>query len=322
LNTTQTVLSETVSIRLLDSVIFTPTDGIVLTTTNSFAVEGHAVAAPWQVGVITVTVNGAVWQTHIYGSGLIQDWSDTFDPATYNPPGDGRYRFLSVVREANDPDGNREQTVLYPVTVTVDSLPPSTPTFTTTVFTTVHRADVWPVFLTGIVTDIVGLDRVETDRDGEGWIRAAHDGVTWRARWTHDDSASDHVTYTVSTRAIDLVGRVVSATETITFDVVPPEPVTVTMGYQDPLIPLIYHPLVPGQTVTDSYVLRTAWTPSTDGAGVKGYLYGWTTSPTATTGLSSTVHSGASAYTVTQVISEARAVYAHVIPIDNHGNRQ
>ena len=164
----QTVLSETVSIRLLDSVIFTPTDGIVLTTTNSFAVEGHAVAAPWQVGVITVTVNGAVWQTHIYGSGLIQDWSDTFDLATYNPPGDGRYRFLSVVREANNPDGNREQTVLHPVTVTVDSLPPSTPTFTTTVFTTVHRADVWPVFLTGIVTDIVGLDRVETDRDGEG----------------------------------------------------------------------------------------------------------------------------------------------------------
>jgi|GEM_PF-861398 len=318
----QTALSETVSVRLLDSAIFTPTDGIVLTTTGAFNTEGRAVAAPYQVDVITVTINGAVWQTHNYGGGLTRHWIDPFDPAAYNPPGDGRYRFLSVAREYNNPAGNREQTVLHPVTVTVDSLPPSTPTFSTTVFTTAHRAEAWPVFLTGVVTDIVGLDRVETNRDDAGWVRAAHDGVTWRARWTHDDSQSDHVTYTVSVRAVDLVSRTAQATETITFDVVPPAFVTPTLSYRDALNPSLYHPLTPGQIVTDSHVLRVVWPPSDDGAGVRGYHAGWTTAPTGTVGLSYTAHSGAPGYTVTQVISEAQAVYARVVPVDEHGNRR
>ncbi len=318
----QTALSETISIRLLDSAIITPTDGIVLTTTNAFNVEGQAVGIPYGIGAITVTINDAVWQQHTYSGPMLQNWSDTFNPAAYNPPGDGRYRFLSVAREYSNPAGNREQTVLHPVTVTVDSLPPSTPTFTTTVFTTAHRAVAWPVFLTGVVTDIVGVKRVETNRDGEGWIRAAHDGVTWRARWTHDDSASDNVTYTVSVRAVDLVTRTTQATATITFDVVPPTFVTTTLGYQDSLNPFLYHPLEPGQIVTDSHVLRITWPSSGDGAGVSGYHAGWTTSPTATTGLSYTVHSGAPAYAVTRAIGEAQVVYARVVPVDNLGNRQ
>lgn len=318
----QTVLSETISIRLLDSAILTPTDGTVFTTTAPFNVEGHAVAIPWGVGVVTVTVNGNVWQTHIYGSGFTANWSDSFDPATYNPPGDGRYRFLSLVREANNPDGNREQTLLHPVTITVDSLPPSTPTFTTTVFTTAHRAETWPVFLTGVVTDIVGVERVELNRDGEGWVRVAHDGTTWRFRWTRDESRSDNVTYTVSVRAVDLVSHTSQATATIVFDVVPPAPVTITMEVQDPLNPLLYYPVQPGQIITDSHVLRLEWTSSSDGAGVRGYLYGWTTSPTATTGLSYTAHTGLPAYSALQTIGEAQTVYAHVVPIDNYGNRQ
>ncbi|HOS78982.1 MAG TPA: Ig-like domain-containing protein [Anaerolineae bacterium] len=318
----QTALSETVIVRLLDSAIFTPTDGIVLTTTNAFNVEGRAVGIPYGIGAITVTINDAAWQTHAYGGGMTQQWMDVFNPATYNPPGDGRYRFLSVAREFSNPAGNREQTVLHPVTVTVDSLPPSTPTFSTTVFTTAHRAEAWPVFLTGVVTDLVGLDRVETNRDGEGWVRAAHDGVTWRARWTHDDSQSDNVTYTVGVRAVDLVDRISAFTDTITFDVLSPAFVTPTLSYRDALNPLLYHPVEAGQIVTDSHTLRVVWPSSSDGAGVSGYYAGWTTAPTATTGLSYTAHSGASAYTVTQVISEAQVVYARVVPVDNHGNRQ
>ena len=318
----QTVMSETVIVRLLDSAIFTPTDGIVFTTTTAFNTEGRAVGIPYGIGAITVTINDAVWQTHIYGGGPTQHWTDSFNPATYNPPGDGRYRFLSVAREWNNPAGNKEQTVLHPVTITVDSLPPSTPTFTHTVITTAHRAEGGALFLTGIVTDIVGVQRVETNRDGEGWIRAAHDGTNWRARWTHDDSESDNVTYTVSVRAIDLVTRTSQTTETITFDMVLPELVTVTMDYQDLIIPLIYHPVESGQIVTDSHTLRINWTPSSDGSGVDGYRTGWTTSLTDTTGLSFTAHSGASVYSATQVISEAQTVYAHVVSSDNNGNRQ
>jgi len=275
-------MSETVIVRLLDSAILTPTDGLVLTTTASFNTEGRAVGIPYGIGAITVTVNDAVWRTRTYGGGFTQQWTDPFNPATYNPPGDGRYRFLSVAREYNNPAGNKEQTVLHPVTITVDSLPPSTPTFTTTVFTTAHRAETWPVFLSGVVTDIVGVAKVETNRNGEGWVRAAHDGVTWRARWTHDAGESDNVTYTVTVRALDLVDRVSAYTHTITFDVLPPEAVTVTMNYLDTGLPPGYHQLTPGQILTDSHLLNITWPSSSDGAGVRGYLYGWTTSPTAT----------------------------------------
>ncbi len=67
-----TVLSETVVVRLLDSAIFTPTDGIVFTTTAAFNTEGRAVGIPYGIRAITVTINDAVWQTHIYGGGPTQ----------------------------------------------------------------------------------------------------------------------------------------------------------------------------------------------------------------------------------------------------------
>jgi hypothetical protein len=178
------------------------------------------------------------------------------------------------------------------------------------------------VFLTGVVTDIVGLDQVETNRDGEGWVRVAHDGTTWRARWTHDDSASDHVTYTVSVRGVDLVSRTAQTTETITFDVVPPASVTSTLSYREDAFPFAERSVTPGQVITDGHTLRTTWTPSSDGAGVSGYYVGWMTAPTGTAGLSHTIHSGTPVYSFTRVISEAQVVYAHVVPVDNHGNRR
>jgi hypothetical protein len=46
------------------------------------------------------------------------------------------------------------------------------------------------------------------------------------------------------------------------------------------------------------------------------------TAPTGTAGLSHTIHSGTPVYSFTRVISEAQVVYAHVVPVDNHGNRR
>ena len=125
----QTVMSETIEpLLLIDSAIFTPTDGMLVTTTTPFNVEGYA-AALYGVSNITVTVNGTIWRTHFYGGGITQDWTDLSPPLTYNPPGDGRYRFVSIARENYRPSGNREQTILHPITITVDSLPPTIPTF-------------------------------------------------------------------------------------------------------------------------------------------------------------------------------------------------
>ncbi|MBP7689320.1 MAG: hypothetical protein KA765_15495, partial [Thermoflexales bacterium] len=61
------------------------------------------------------------------------------------------------------------------------------------------------------------------------------------------------------------------------------------------------------------------WTPGSDGSGLAGYWVGWNTSPTSTLG---TVFIPAgTVYSYTQVISEAQAVYAHVVSVDAHGNR-
>jgi len=318
-----TVMSETVSVRLLDSAVLTPTDGVVFTTTNDFDVETRVVASPWEVGYITITVNSAVWRTIFYGFGFTKHQVDNFNPATYNPPGDGRYHFLSTVREANNPSGNQEQTLFHPITITVDSLGPSTPTFSDTVITTADRLDDGAIFLTGVVTDIVGVDRVETNRDGEGWIRAAHDGAVWRGRWIYDDdSQPDNVAYSVTVRAIDLADHITATTRTITFDLMPPELITMPLSYQEEIFPFGVQTITAPQIITNSHTLNLEWTPSSDGAGVRGYRAGYNTSITDTAGLTFTAHTGASSYSQTQTIDEATTVYAHVVSIDNNGNEQ
>ena len=320
----QTVMSETVEpLLLIDSAIFTPTDGTLVTTTTPFNVEGYA-AALFGISNITVTINDAIWQTHFYGGGITKEWTDLFVPATYNPPGDGRYRFVSTARENNRPSGNREQTILHPVTITVDSLPPSIPTFDSTVITTAHRTDSGTLLLTGVVTDIVEVRDVHVNRHqpDETWFKAAHDGAQWSFPWPSMEEGADPTVYTVTVKADDIADHVSQTTQTVTFDMVPPELITQTLYYVQPGLPPQEHAIEPGRTVTNSSYLKVEWTPSSDGNGVAGYQAGWTTSPTDTTGLSFQAHTGASEYDTTQLIGEAQTVYAHVVSADIAGNRQ
>ena len=216
------------------------------------------------------------------------------------------------------PDDGRVQTLLHPVTITVDSLPASTPTFSDTVITMSDRLDDGSIFLTGIVTDIVGVDKVETNRNGEGWVRAAHDGTVCRSRWLRDEGQSDNITYTVSTRAFDLVGRISQFTPTVTFDLVPPEQVTMSLAYREESFPFARRVITPPQVVTNSHLLSLGWTPGSDGAGVRGYRAGYNTSLTDTARLTFTLHSGAASYSQTQTVPEATALFAHIVSIDNN----
>ena len=265
-----------------------------------------------------------IWRTHFYGGGITRDWTDLFNPVTYNPPGDGRYRFVSIARENNRPGGNREQTILHPITITVDSLPPTIPTFDSTVITTAHRTDSGMLVLTGNVTDLVEVRDVHVDRHqpDEDWFRAAHDGMQWSFPWPSMEEDADPTVYTVTVKASDIADHVSQITQTITFDMVPPELVTPTLSYVQPGLPPQEIAIEPGRTITDSSTLKVEWTPSSDGNGVLGYRAGWTTSPTDTTGLTFQPHTAASTYNATQLIGEAQTVYAHVVSIDNALNQQ
>jgi len=297
----------------LDSAVITPTNGAVITTTT-FSIEGQAYAER-SLHTLTVHVNGAPFYTTGWpappaaAATTKAPWSTTF-----TAPGEGHYTFLSSV----DDWAGGVQTSTHPVTVTVDLLPPSPPTFDTTVITTAHRASLGVAVLSGRVTDTIGVQRVNVNPDHRGWGSASLNGRTWRFLWTIGNSDPDGVTYDVTARATDFGGHSSETSTPILFDMQPPAPVTVTLSYFDPVGER--HPLEPHQTITDGNLLMIEWTPGHDGSGVAGSYVGWTDSPTDTTGLPF-IPQG-TVYSATQLIGEAQEVYAHLITVDLYGNRR
>lgn len=294
----------------LDSRVLTPTQGAVLTALSSFEVAGSAYAESY-LQSLTVTVNGAPFYLDGWLPGTITGtiWSSSFVP-----PAEGKYHFLPRVSDW----AGRTQTTTHPSTVIVDLLPPAPPTFDTLVITTAHRANQGVAVLGGQALDSVEVARVEVSANNVGWDRAALDGTAWQFLWPIGSDDPDGVSYDVSVRATDWAGRTGQTDATLLFDMAPPAPVTLTLGYLDWFN--AYHPLEPGQVVTDGNLLVLEWTPSSDGSGLLGYRVGWTASPTDTAG-TLFVPAG-TIYSVTQPISEAQAIYAHVVGIDLLGNRR
>lgn len=301
----------------LYSAVYTPTNGAVLTTIP-FNVEGIAYAHAY-LQTLDVTVNS----TPLYATGwpappLPGAVTETLWSTVYAPPGEGQYTFLSAVTDW----ASTVPTTTYPTTVTVDLLPPAPPTFDTLVITTAHRAGQGVAILAGGAADTIGVQRVEVNPDNTGWGDASLSGDTinpdWRFLWPIGQSDPDGVTYDVTARTTDFGGHTNETTVPVLFDMQPPAPVTVTLGYFDAF--LTHHSVAPGETVRDGNLLVVEWTPSDDGSGVLGYWVGWTTSPTDTTG-TLFVPAG-TVYSYTQLFAEAQAVYAHVVAVDLVGNRR
>jgi len=302
----------------LDSAVITPSNGTAFSTTAAFGVEGQAYAENY-LQTLTVTVNSAPF----YDTG----WPDSPDPGavtettwttSYTPLGEGYYTLNSEVSDWI----SQVQTTTHPITVTVDLQPPAPPTFDTTVITTARRAAQGAAVLSGNAADNFGVARVDVNPDDRGWGAASLTGEAispvWRYTWPIDDADPDGVNYDVTARATDFASHTNATTATLLFDMQAPEAVTITLGYFDALG--AYHPVEPRQTITDGNQLVIEWTLSTDGSGVAGYRVGWTDSPTNTEG---TLYVPAgTAYSYTQVISEAHEVYAHVVSVDIYGNWQ
>ncbi len=298
---------------LVDSAVVTPTNGTVLSTTTPFNVQGIAQANGY-LRALTVTVNSVPfyttgWPTFPFPGAVTQtNWS-----TIYTPLSEGHYTFQST---ASDWVGN-VQTTTYPITITVDLLPPAPPTFDTVVITSALRVYQGATALTGVAADTIGVEQVQVNIDNQGWNDASLDGNVWRYLWRTGDTDPDGATYNASVRAIDLAGHAMTTTTNLVVDMQPPTPVTMTLSYRDVLN--VVHPLEPRQTITNGSILNIEWTPSSDGSSLAGYQVGWNTSPTSTLG--AVFIPAGTIYSYTQIISEAQIVYAHLVSIDVYGNR-
>jgi len=241
----------------------------VPTTTGLINVVGGAYARDY-LKALTVTADSAPLATLTWPSNTV---TDTLWTTAWTPSGEGAHTLLAIAEDW----AGRVQTDTHPVTIIVDTQPPVV-VIAPTVLTSTQRLSFGRVALTGLATNTGGIAAVAVQVDGGLWQRASLHGPTWRYPW-YLGSEPDGATYTVSARATDVAAHTAQVTETVTVDLVPPTPVTVTLSYVNNLG--VRQPITPGQTVREAVsALFIEWTPSSDGSGVGAYLAGWTATPT------------------------------------------
>jgi len=289
----------------LASAVLAPAHETMLTATAPISLAIGAFARNG-LDAVSLTVNG-VEEGSFAWAGQV---SDTITATTWTPPGEGHFVLFTT---ATDRAGN-VQPEPQPITITVDVEAPVV-TLSTTVFTTAHRLSFQRVALSGSAADSVGLQEVAVSVDGGTWETAGLDGGTWHYPWSlgRGESEPDGEAHTISVRATDGAGRTAEVTETVTVDLVPPAPMTVTLAYGsgDGLIPLEV-----GGTIREmSATLAVGWPESSLGAGWPDVLAGWSTAITPA------VESLApAAGEHRQALAEPQALYAHVVARDENGN--
>jgi hypothetical protein len=296
---------------LLDSVVFTPTYGTVLTATDPISIAGGAYANRADgLKALTITVDGGIIYTETWALGASHGeiWE-----ASWLAPTEGAHTLLSVAADHH----GYVQTDTRPITIYVDSQAPEI-ALPTTVLTTAHRLMAGQLILTGPYTETGGVTSIQVREQGGDWSDGAVlDEDTWRYAWFLDEEP-DGQSYTLDARITDVAGRTTQQTGAVTVDVARPELVTITLAYTDSLG--TYTVVTPGQTIRDvpSPTLLIEWTAS-GSADLDHYYAGWTTNPVEQVG--NLLYHGPSDRRHEQQASEAQANYAHVVGQDVHGNR-
>jgi hypothetical protein len=289
---------------VLAAAVLTPTQESVLTTQDPVRLSGGAYAVNG-LRALTVTVNGGVIYTDTWPVGAA---TDTAWAATWRPAADGVYRLEAM---AADWAGSA-QTERQPISVTVDSQPPSL-SLDSRVLTASHQLAFGQLELTGVVSDAVGVKSMEVSIDGGEWHPASIEGEAWRYPWLLGQ-VPDGTAYALALRASDGTHETRVA-DRLTVDVTRPAPVEVNLTAGDGL------ELAPGATLRDlsSPTLSINWTESNDGSGLGSYRVGWTQSPTP--GLTAlTAYAPGSGRSHTQTVPEASAWLANVVTRDIYGN--
>ena len=294
-----------------DSVIFTPTNGAVITTLDPIDIAGAAYAFGGLQGLILFANNNVI--AAIPYNGVITDTTWT---TTWTPPGDGRYVLESAAVET----GSILEGARTPITIMVDTLPPSVSIDSTVI--SISQQIAGPlVEVSGTAADLAGVSRVEfryeTPGQGYGpWQLAEYDPATERWRYAFDvGTVPDSVVVFIGARAIDYAGNVAETGDAIEVDLVPPTAVDFSVAHNG--APLAAGDLVPLAQAD----LDLTWSASSDGSGFVDYAVGWSDSPdTAVAWQESAGYSGAGQHTFT--IDEAQLVYLHLRLTDFAGNQR
>lgn len=180
--------------------------------------------------------------------------------------------------------------------------------------TTTRRLGPGQVALTGPVTDTAGVAAAQAQASGGDWQFASVSGNTWRAPYVLG-SDPDGVAYSVTALVTDLGGHTAQVTRTVTVDIVPPAPVTLTLTSDGSVI-------TPGMTLrTLSPTLTISWTASSDGSGLGDYLVRWTAATFSATTTYMTAHDPAGSLTTQYQAGEAQMITLQFASQDIYGNQ-
>ncbi len=294
-----------------DVVISAPTTGTVLTSTAEVNIIGGAYA-PDYLRTLTVTVGSTPIETLNWD--ITDAVSETIWSVTWNPSltltGEGAHHIEVLARDWAG------HTASDQITVILDTEPP-TLTMASTVFTTTHYHASGRLELTGTVSDTGGVASVDVEISRSptlsGTARLARDA--WFYAWYEDvDNPPDGTIYNVTARATDIGGHTAEVSGTVTVDVVPPAPVTLTMSSNGRV-------LTPTMTLTETtpVTLTLEWTASSS-SDLSCYHTAWTAQTTSTVNTTSTVHSPAT-LSDEYAAGEGQKVTAQVGSQDTLGNQ-
>ena len=239
----------------------------VLDSYTPITVTGYASTTLTTLDAITVTVDGAPLAVTGWSSGAVEsEWA-----AAWTPGADGPYHFWA---EVSDADGTTASSAL---TITVDTLAPSL-TLSPTLYTGADYHEPRSIDLRGETSDEGGVTKVEILGLDGIWREASLIAGNWHGSWQlGNETLPDHETKTIWVRATDIAGHTTTISETITVDVLPPAPVTLTLSSGGVT-------LQPGDILPlDTANLTLDWTASSDGGGLTAdYQIGWQSQITST----------------------------------------
>jgi len=291
---------------LLDTVILTPTNGIVLDTLDPVDVSGVAHADNF-LKTITVYANDQIVDTFVYSNALTID--DTFT-AQWTPPTDGIYILYAVAEDWT----NNVQVEVKTVEVQVATADP-TIEINPLIITTTLQTGTQIVALGGFMV-ANGNPSVEVNTDG-AFHSATSNGGAWTYNWDVGSEA-DGATFPITARVTDSLGRVGETTANVIVDIKLPTQPDMTVAYRD--AQNVTHEILSGDTVRNaSAVFVLDWSAASDNSGIAEYLVGINTDPNLNVDALTSISGGATRH-FELTPTEATTYYAHLVTRDSYGN--
>ncbi len=293
---------------ILEAVIKSPTQGAVLGSLDSIALQVGAVSN-YGVKSLALRVNGQTAATQTYPSANAKDFSWN---TSWKPSASGAYRIDALAVDWH----NHTQTTTYPITVFIDLASPSVSLDTTSLNleSATQGRDSLP--LMGTYSDDAGVTKVEVYQGG--WQLATLRDGTWSYNLPLNGYVMDGETTHVSLRVTDLYGRTTTRAS-----------LPVVVDYYAPDAPILHQMKAPdGSTLqagnvyrgvlgTATFIYSNAFDKNGQEAQNATYFAGWTETAEATL---ADLRSFSSVTPVTITLHERQALYAHLAVRDPAGN--